>query len=239
MKIDALFVENKANLGKPQFAGYVPDFDDVPELCAYALPNFFADKDACKTFAKKMRECLDQRGDPEGFFDSISKTKLYGWTTTWKIVKNDITIYVMKQLQDLLPLKVGSGLNESLNRLEEDHLTDDVRSWVGAHYDEYDSQDREDLLDDVNYKAEMYLDMLVDLSMETATNEKKDFVYDVLKDTIENYGSGNNAKKTDWYEEWLKNKKPVKCPECHLDFEAIPAIEPDTYVCPSCGKAFK
>ena len=41
MKINAIFIENKANLGKPQFAGFVETFDDVPEICAYALLNFF------------------------------------------------------------------------------------------------------------------------------------------------------------------------------------------------------
>ena len=113
MKINALFIENKSNAGKPQFAGYVETFDDVPEMCAYTLPNFFSDKTACKTFAKKLRECFDVKGDPDNFFDSITKTTLYGWTNTWKIVKDDITIYVMKQLQDLLPLKAKSGINES------------------------------------------------------------------------------------------------------------------------------
>ena len=113
MKINALFIENKANLGKPQFAGFVETFDDVPEMCAYALPNFFSDKTVCKTFAKKLRECFDAKGDEEGFFDSIIKTQLYGWTNTWKIVKNEITIYVMKQLVSLDPLKSNSGINES------------------------------------------------------------------------------------------------------------------------------
>ena len=113
MKINALFIENKLNSNRPQFAGYVETFDDIPEMCAYALPNFFQDKTACKTFAKKLRECFDARGDEEGFFDSIAKTTLYGWTNTWKIVKDDITIYVMKHLQDLIPIKPNSGLNES------------------------------------------------------------------------------------------------------------------------------
>ena len=113
MKINALFVENKSDLSKPQFAGFVETFDDVPEMCAYALPNFFSDKTACKTFAKKLRECFDAKGDKDNFFDSIDKTSLYGWPNTWKIVKDGITIYVMKQLQDLLPLKKSSGLNES------------------------------------------------------------------------------------------------------------------------------
>lgn len=113
MKINILFIENKANLGKPQFAGFVETFDDVPEMCAYALPNFFSDKTACKTFAKKLRECFDAKGDEDGFFDSIVKTNLYGWSNTWKIVKNEITIYVMKQLVSLDPLKPNSGINES------------------------------------------------------------------------------------------------------------------------------
>lgn len=110
MKINALFIESSENLGNPQFAGYVETFDDVPEICSYALPNFFADKTACKKFAIKLRECFDAKGDEEGFFDSISKVNLYGWTNTWKIVKDEITIYVMKQLQDLLPLKKSSNI---------------------------------------------------------------------------------------------------------------------------------
>lgn len=111
MKINALFIENKANLGKPQFAGFVETFDDVPEMCAYALPNFFSDKTACKTFAKKLRECFDVKGDEEGFFDSILQTNIYGWANTWKIVKNEITIYIMKNLVSLDALKPTSGVN--------------------------------------------------------------------------------------------------------------------------------
>ena len=113
MKINAIFIENKANFGKPQFAGFVETFDDVPEMCAYALPNFFSDRIACKTFAKKLRECFDAKGDPENFFDSIVKTNLYGWINTWKISKNEITIYVMKNLFSLDPLKPSSGIGKS------------------------------------------------------------------------------------------------------------------------------
>ena len=119
MKINALFIENKANLGKPQFAGYTETFDDVPEICGYALPNFFSDKVACKAFAKKLRECFDAKGDQENFFDSIIRTNLYGWANTWKIVKNEITIYVMKQLVCIDPLEPASTVRESLNKLEE------------------------------------------------------------------------------------------------------------------------
>lgn len=114
MKINALFIENSSNFGNPQFAGYVERFDDVAELCAYALPNFFNDKKACSLFAKKLRECFDARGDEEGFFDSIVQTRLYGWANTWKIVKDDITIYVIKNLVNLDALKPNSGANESL-----------------------------------------------------------------------------------------------------------------------------
>jgi hypothetical protein len=186
MKINALFIENKANLGKPQFAGFVERFDDVAELCAYALPNFFSDRPACMMFAKKLRECFDAKGDPENFFDSIIQTNLYGWTNTWKIVKNDIVIYVMKNLVSLDALKPNSGANESLNKLEVEDIKDKVQDWVDAHYDEYDSQDREDLLDDINNNAEMYLDMLEDTGLDKSTNEKRDVAYDILKEIVEN-----------------------------------------------------
>lgn len=186
MKINALFIENKSNLGNPQFAGYVETFDDVAELCAYALPNFFTDKTACKAFAIKLRECFDARGDEEGFFDSILKTNLYGWANTWKISKNEITIYVMKNLFSLDALKPSSGIGESLNKLEEQEIRDTVQDWLDEHYDDYDSQDREDLLDDVNYNAEMYLDMLEDTCLEKSTNEKRDVAYDILKEIVEN-----------------------------------------------------
>lgn len=186
MKINALFIENKSNLGNPQFAGYVETFDDVPEICSYALPNFFADKSACKVFAIKLRECFDARGDEEGFFDSILKTNLYGWANTWKISKNEITIYVMKNLFSLDALKPSSGIGESLNKLEVQEIRDTVQDWLDEHYDDYDSQDREDLLDDVNYNAEMYLDMLEDTGLDKSTNEKRDVAYDILKEIVEN-----------------------------------------------------
>ena len=191
MKINALFIENKSNLGKPQFAGFVERFDDVAELCAYALPNFFSDRPACMMFAKKLRECFDARGDEEGFFDSIIQTGLYGWTNTWKIVKNDIVIYVMKNLVSLDALKPNSGANESLNKLEVEDIKDKVQDWVDAHYDDYDSQEREDLLDDINNNAEMYLDMLEDTRLGKAGRETQDEAYGILKEIIEN---GSNGK---------------------------------------------
>ena len=110
MKINALFIENKSNLGNPQFAGFVERFDDVAELCAYALPNFFSDRPACMMFAKKLRECFDARGDEEGFFDSIIQTSLYGWTNTWKIVKNDIVIGLFQDVEHLSETVTGQQL---------------------------------------------------------------------------------------------------------------------------------
>ena len=186
MKINALFIENKSNLGKPQFAGFVERFDDVAELCAYALPNFFSDRPSCMMFAKKLRECFDAKGDPENFFDSIIQTNLYGWANTWKIVKNDIVIYVMKNLISLDALKPNSGANESLNKLEVQDIKDIVQDWLDEHYDDYDSKEREDLLDDINNNAEMYLDMLEDTGLDKLTNEKRDVAYGILKEIVEN-----------------------------------------------------
>jgi len=113
MSINAVFIENKSAIGQPRFVGFTEHFDDVPEMLSYSLKAYYPNKKDCSTFAIKLRKCFDEKNDAEGFFDTILKTELYGWMNTWKISKNDIVVYVMKKLPELLPLKPNSGLNES------------------------------------------------------------------------------------------------------------------------------